>query len=83
MNIRQFSNGELEKELERRKREKAMPLPIDNPDFGDLIGVCKQYIREIAEYGRADEDYDHYIYEAALAAIYGKDVWRFINGKFD
>lgn len=82
MNIKQFSVSELEKELERRKRLRVIPNPVDDPDYKDLIGVCKQYLHELAEYGHADDDYEHYIFEAAMTAIFGKDVWKFVNSKF-
>jgi len=32
-----------------------------------------------AKDGYAPKDQDHWIYEAAMVAVFGKDVWKYIN----
>lgn len=59
------------------------PKQIGEVDLQKLREVCQQYIDFIdndEEY-HDDNDYDHYIFEKALEAIFGKEVWKFINYK--
>lgn len=58
-----------------------VPEPLENPDYTNLRDTCKGYLNELHEKGYANEDYSHYIFEEAMNAIYGKDVWKFINKK--
>ncbi len=57
------------------------PEQLKNPDFSGLILVCESHLQQIDEEEREDNDSEHYIYEAAMEAIYGSDVWKFINKK--
>jgi len=60
------------------------PKQLENPDFKKLKESCLEYIQEIANSGYIkDDDLDHYIFEDALEAIYGKDIWDFINYEED
>jgi hypothetical protein len=79
-----LSDEELEAEMKRRKeaREAAKrPQPADNPDFGILLGQCAEYIKQLAAYGRYDEDLKDYVFEAAVEAIYGRGVWDWVAEK--
>jgi hypothetical protein len=83
VDIKKATDSELEKELERRKKEKESlktPVPLKKPDFTRLISTCQHNIKEIGE-GRSDTDTAHYIYEEAMTAVYGKDVWKWVNAK--
>lgn len=77
-----YSDAELQAELKRRERnsEVAIPQILDDPDTDALLQLLDQHLQDIAR-DSADEDMPHYIYEAALEAWYGKDVWRFINAR--
>lgn len=57
---------------------KPEPLPIVN--HHELSVLVKQYIDFVAspEYHEGN-DFKSYIFEAALEAYYGKDIWKFIN----
>jgi hypothetical protein len=77
-----LSDQELRTELKRRQQEAQLnriPKPLAEPDWTDLKKVCEEYIAALAKDYYPDEDFGHYIYEAALEAIYGPDVWGFIN----
>jgi hypothetical protein len=77
-----ITTEDLQAELARRKEtEKTQRIPVPKVDinFIPLVGCCQDYIIELAKQGYADDDFPHYIYEAALTAIYGDDVWTFIN----
>ena len=60
--------------------EKPIPLPDDQIDLTSLRAECQEYIDSIAD-GSYHEDNDtaHYIFESALKAIYGKDIFNYIN----
>ena len=58
------------------------PKPVLNPNFKDLIDLCKLNLEEISQ-DDEDEDTKHYIYESAMEAVFGKDVWEYINDKLE
>lgn len=59
----------------------VMPQLItdDKLDLSSLRSTCEEYIDIVVndKYGR--EDAQHYIYEEAMKAIYGKNIFDFIN----
>ena len=84
--IRNYTNEQLEAELERRMEEekaKKMPvvLPISARAWDPIVSVCQEEIKQIAEsgYSDSDEDIKEYIYEAAMEAVYGKSIWDWIR----
>jgi len=80
MSLSGFSGEELKAELEMRKQaaENPMPTPKPVPDFKNLVVMCQEHIQEIAV-GNNNNDTEHYIYEAAINAVYGDEVWKWIN----
>jgi len=54
------------------------PMPIDNPKLDNLKALCEEYLDEV-ERGDEDTDTKHYLFEAAMEAFYGKEVWEYIN----
>ena len=80
-----FDTVELQLELERRekiKEESEKPKPELNPDYSPLRKLVIGYIDQVHKKGAAvDEEFDHYIFEVAVTAIYGKNVWGWINKK--
>ena len=80
-----YADRELAIELERRKKikeEGEKPGPLFSPDFGPLRADVIAHIGDIAMKGAgADDNRERYIYEAAVAAVYGSDVWKWINKK--
>ena len=63
--------------------EYARPQLIATPDIARLVETTEAYMTELGalEPGNTsvDSDYDHYIYEEVMTALYGKAVWGFIN----
>ncbi len=57
------------------------PIMLDNPNFECLKKLCQLYIDELDDVGYADDDTKHYIFEEAMMAFFGKDVWKYINEK--
>lgn len=76
MDIKQFSKKELEDELKRRKNEEGRkPEQLQNPDLTDLREVTSNYIDSILNQ-TVDDDLEHYIFETAMEAIYGEDIFE-------
>jgi hypothetical protein len=84
MDISKFTKEDLEKELKRREEQKNKPFPLTDLetcwelDFSQVKKACEVHIQEIAD-GKVDTDAEHWIYEAAMEAVYGKDVWDWVN----
>lgn len=80
LELEKFSDADLANELKRRGAKPAKPYPVDNMDFFTVIESCKAYIEQLDLEGHADEDFPHYIFEAAMEAVYGKGIFdRYIN----
>lgn len=72
----------LEAELVRRKEASdTKPIPKHPFEVGWklLYQICANDIDEHERGESEDSDTPHYIYKAAMEAIYGKDVWEWIN----
>jgi hypothetical protein len=78
----QFSDEQLEKELERQEKTKyPKPLPIPEPDFRSVKVLCAGYLNDLEKQGWVDDDAKYYIFEAAIEAVYGKAIWDFVRAK--
>lgn len=58
------------------------PKELEFPDLNGLRKICVEYLEFLdAEDYHEDcvGDYIHFIYEAALEALYGEEVWQFTN----
>ena len=78
-----FTTEQLEEELEKRnkiKLETEKTKPVQNPNIYQLIEVCQRRINEIGD-EVDDPDTKHYVYEAAMTAVFGDGVWKYINDK--
>lgn len=53
------------------------PKPLEQPNYKELEELCEYHLKHLND----DDDSEHYIYEAAIEAIYGEDVWDYINSK--
>lgn len=82
--INSFSKEELEEALARKVEEEEKqnrPVLIDLPDLTKLKEACEYHILEIIDGKHVDSDADHYIYEAAMQTLYGKNIFSWINEK--
>lgn len=74
------STEDLERELERRKRElRGPPTPLKEPDFSNLQELVVEGTKASVQNGYEDDDFQHYVYEAAMEAVFGKDFWTWRN----
>jgi|WetSurSiteA1Bulk_404760.scaffolds.fasta_scaffold00586_20 hypothetical protein len=71
---------ELEKRLEELKNV-APPKMLDNPELDRLKTECQIYIDTLAKGNKPDRDSKQYIYESAMTAFFGKDIFKWINRK--
>lgn len=82
MPLQNFTEKQLRAELERREKENAKgarPAPLAEPNFDQLREVCESYIDDLDKLGWVDDDHKHYIFESAMEALYGKNVWFWIR----
>ena len=83
MDLKDFTLEELYDEVEIRElaeKAKNKPKPLKKPDLKDLKHVIAEYINGI--YNRTyNKDYDdiQYIFEVAVKAIYGNEIFDWIN----
>ena len=79
LDLSDYSTDDLKLELERRLLE-SVPKMQKCPDYTDLQHSCQAYVCAIATntYHEDNED-QHYIFEAALEALYGKSIWDWIQ----
>lgn len=54
----------------------SLPKPLANPNWSALIETCQESLKEYQEGVETDSDCPHYIYEAAMSAVFGPDVWK-------
>jgi len=88
MSIDQYSDKELEREIERRKQIKeavgSMPemLPEDvvkDNLYNGLKGQVTQTVKSIATEGYHDDNDDHYAWETVMESFFGKDYFKWHN----
>lgn len=82
--LKEASEAELLAELERKKKAREAgerPRPLTSIEIQNLIEVCDAHVEELDKNGYADDDSSHYIYEAAMTAIYGPNIFKWINKK--
>jgi len=83
-NLEGVSVEEMRAVIEKREQDEklaamAVPTPLQNPDFAPLVQLCKGYIEDLNEFGVADEDYNGWMFESAMSAVFGPNIWEWIN----
>lgn len=74
-----FSTEELQEELERRKK----PCPVLNPDWASVLAYTQAALTQVACGNGLPKDFEHYLMETVLEAVYGKGIFPWWNGKLD
>lgn len=72
-------DNHLKSFYEKEIPEVVFPKPLEKADLSILKTLCREYVETDPD--ELDDDLEHYIFEAAIETIYGKDVWKFINSK--
>lgn len=78
VDLKSASIGELEEELERRKNN-LPPTPIAQPNFGPLQKMIITNINQAIKDDEEPKDFEHYVFENAIEAVYGTDFWKWWN----
>ena len=79
MSLKDYTDAQLQKELERRKVSRTPPKRLPNPDFTKLVETIETCVRDTEKDNYWDEDFIHHIYEAAIEAVYGHNFWTWVN----
>jgi hypothetical protein len=60
-------------------------VELDRAKWEELKRICQEHYDVIMAkgYDEADEDDDHYIYEAAMEVCLGADVFSRMNARYD
>jgi len=62
------------------KEELKKPEMVKDPDLTRLKNICQQYIDALDEGTYVDSDLKQYIFEEAIKAFFGKDIFKdYIN----
>jgi len=57
-----------------------VPVEYPNPDFSKLLGYVLDAHKDAHKADwRVPKDFDHYVYEHVMEAIYGPDYWDWIE----
>lgn len=56
-----------------------MPVPLDNPNFDNLIVLLIAEFNHVAREKCVTKDFEHHVFEEALEAVFGNDVWTWWN----
>lgn len=73
--------AQLQAELVRRNKEEkedSIPEPLKNIDFEYIIKLCQEYISDVSK-GIADDDYDCWFFGETMMAVFGPQIWQWIN----
>ncbi len=74
--LSQFSEAELKAELEHRtSTPQAPPVPLPSPDWKPLVECITGGVAQMVKDQFEDEDFKHYVYEAAIRCLYGPSFW--------
>lgn len=80
--LQDLSDEDLEKELAARKAKRAgPPTPLEKPDYSQLRQMIIGEITQACENCYQDDDFEHYVYEEAMKAVYGPDIFTWLNAQ--
>lgn len=77
-----FSDKELETELMRRRDEaNKKPVRIQHTEWKKVSSYVEEAIESIHSGERVPKDFEHYLMETVLEAMYGVSIWKWWNDK--
>lgn len=81
---KQYSIEDLRAAIAIKERQafidmQELPKPVENPDFTEVTKLCQEYVRSLVQEKYVDDDLDHYIYEAAMNAVFGKGIFDYMR----
>ncbi len=81
MDIKDYSDKELENELKHRHIKR--PELLKEPNLDDLVVVVESFVNDLDNTGSVKEDADHYVFEAAMEALYGPDIFEWWGARLE
>lgn len=82
--INKLSIEELEAELKKRKEKSdldSIPKPLENIDIDAIKKIAQDELEHITKSGQNSKDIEHWMYEAVMESVYGKDIFNYINSR--
>lgn len=82
MNLSKVSIEKLQAEIDSRKtpkQPKPKPLPYEERNYATLNELCEEYVNQVDAIGCVEDGMNGYIFESAIEAVFGRDVWDWIN----
>lgn len=76
-----FSDEELEAELKSRKEKRPLSKALGNINWSPVLNYVVEGIESVDKGHGVPKDFEHYIMEAVLEAVYGKSIWKWWNSK--
>ena len=79
--LKDITDEELAAEIKRRAQAKRkIPNQLTPIDWTPVITYVSQGLEHIIKQGDEPSDFAYYISETVLAAIYGQDIFKWIDG---
>lgn len=75
--LSEYTTQELEKEIKIRKE--SVPEELTVKDWTNVEDQAKGIVKSIRDGGYADDDDPHYLFEAVMETVYGKEIWKWYN----
>lgn len=80
MNLQDYSDEQLKAELKKREATpKSIPVKLEKIDFEPVVEMIDRIIERAKSKRYWDEDYEGYIFEAVVKAIYGESFFDWLN----
>lgn len=83
--LRDIPDDVLQEEIGRRKAKQealdalARPQPLESPDWTALIKMVVKHVNNELSGKEEDDGIENYIYEQAVDAVYGPDIFDAIG----
>jgi len=77
---------EVEKVVKILDKPDDIPKQLEQVDLEAITDTCENYLQWIISdnyHEDKDRDHEHIIYETVLEAVYGEDIWEWVNKQID
>jgi len=79
MGIRDYTEKELQDELDRRELIKNKPIPLAESDLKTLKKMAVEHVDNILNKTVEETDYKFQFYVVSMKAIYGDNIFEWIR----
>ena len=73
--LKDYEDWEIEAELRRRRSEEPIPFIQEEVDWNKVYHEVVEGVKHAWINERAPKDFDHYVWETAMQAVYGSTIW--------